>query len=308
MVNIMAARLYTLITEHFEGKTTYIIGDCIINGCQTFHIDELDIVCNSWNVPQDLRDEVRRERHSLRIGTEQEYLDLLKNPLLSKFQDVNGIPTFGVVNGAFLDRISYNSPEFVKAISSGKLSEEVIQAAIDNSSSGQVLKKFALKGIGLEKLVDHNKCSVRRAVAKQGYGLEKLSDDNDWSVRRTVAGHGNKLSSHIIDKLIKDEDGYVRSKLAEEGIALNIFINDEDEDVRAEVAHQGYGLEILVNDTSWMVRQAVAQQGYGLETLINDTSCIVRSAVAQQGYGLDILAKDPSDLVRFQVSRKKEEL
>ena len=43
---------------------------------------------------------------------------------------------------------------------------------------------------------------------------------------------------------------------------LDKLINDEDIYVRAEVARQGFGLDKLINDKSWVVRAAVASQYY----------------------------------------------
>jgi hypothetical protein len=48
-----------IVKNHFEGKTTYIVGKLIINGCQTFTIDKLDAVCQIFKVPEEIKNEVR---------------------------------------------------------------------------------------------------------------------------------------------------------------------------------------------------------------------------------------------------------
>ena len=85
---------------------------------------------------------------------------------------------------------------------------------------------------------------------------------------------------------------------------LEKLVNDEDWFVRREVAKQGYGLDKLVNDEYLFVRLEVARQGYGLDKLVNDEDEDVRYEVARQGYGLDILINDEHEDVRFEASRQ----
>ena len=61
----------------------------------------------------------------------------------------------------------------------------------------------------------------------------------------------------LLDKLINNEDPYVRLAVVEQGFGLEILINDEDWHVRKAVAEQGFGLEKLVNDEDWHVVDAV---------------------------------------------------
>ena len=123
--------------------------------------------------------------------------------------------------------------------------------------------------------------------------LDKLVNDEDWYVRRAVAKQGYGL-----DILINDEDWRVREVVAKQGYGLDILINDPDPDVRLAVAKQGYGLDKLINDEYWLVRRVIAEQGYGLDKLINDENWRVRLAVAKQGYGLDKLINDEIIIVR----------
>ena len=48
------------LKNHFDKKDTYIIGNLISNGCQTFPIEELERVCKKYNVPKELEEQVRQ--------------------------------------------------------------------------------------------------------------------------------------------------------------------------------------------------------------------------------------------------------
>ena len=50
----------SLITlhNHFDNKTTHIVGNYIINGCQRFHISEIDKVCKEFYVPDRMKNQV----------------------------------------------------------------------------------------------------------------------------------------------------------------------------------------------------------------------------------------------------------
>ena len=48
------------LKNHFDGSGTYIIGKLIHNGCQTFPIEELERVCQEYDVPKELEEQVRQ--------------------------------------------------------------------------------------------------------------------------------------------------------------------------------------------------------------------------------------------------------
>lgn len=47
-----------ILKNHFEGKNTYIVGEWINNGCQTFLYTDLDKVCEKFNVSRAERQDV----------------------------------------------------------------------------------------------------------------------------------------------------------------------------------------------------------------------------------------------------------
>ena len=47
-----------ILEKHFNKKDTTIYGDVVSNGCQTFHIEDLDKVCKRYNVSADIKQSV----------------------------------------------------------------------------------------------------------------------------------------------------------------------------------------------------------------------------------------------------------
>ena len=108
---------------------------------------------------------------------------------------------------------------------------------------------------------------------------------------------------HILKK-----SWYCIKALADQGLCLDKLVNDENSYVRIAVARQGYGLETLIHDKDPWVRVAVVKQKYGLDILIHDLSPEIRMAVACQGYGLNILANDENMFVRMTAAMQKHNL
>ena len=135
-----------------------------------------------------------------------------------------------------------------------------------------------------------------KVISEQG----KFEEREDYINRCELTFRPNQYGSDLeLDSQINDEKNwYDNIDIAEQGYGLEKLINDEEDYVREAVAKQGYGLEKLVNDEDYFVRTAVAKQGYGLEQLINDENWCVRIAVAEQGYGLEKLINDDDFRVR----------
>ena len=64
-----------ILNQHFNGKTTYIVGDIVANGCQVFHIDLLDEVCDKFKVPSEIKEEVI-VAYKANKETKEDYLSL----------------------------------------------------------------------------------------------------------------------------------------------------------------------------------------------------------------------------------------
>lgn len=142
-------------------------------------------------------------------------------------------------------------------------------------------------------------------------GLEWIANNlaiwrksNDWMDKQRVAWYGQ---SSDLDRLVKDENPYVRAAVADRkrDCDLDILVDDPETNVRACVASQGRGkdLDKLVRDSSARVRAAVARFGrdQDLDILINDPDADVREEVAWHGrlQDFEILANDPATSVQL---------
>ena len=138
------------LKNHFDGNDTYIIGKLIHNGCQTFPIEELERVCQEYDVPKELEEQVR-----------QLYYQNLKTP-----EDWDIL----VNDGDWRVRLAVAQQGYGLDI-------------LINDEDYPVRAAVAKQGYGLDILVNDEDCWVRVAVAKQGYGLDILINDEDYPVR-----------------------------------------------------------------------------------------------------------------------------
>ena len=138
------------LKNHFGGRGTYIIGKLIHNGCQTFPIEELERVCQEYDVPKELEEQVR-----------QLYYENLKTP-----EDWDIL----VNDGDWRVRLAVAQQGYGLDI-------------LINDEDYPVRAAVAKQGYGLDILVNDEDCWVRVAVAKQGYGLDILINDEDYPVR-----------------------------------------------------------------------------------------------------------------------------
>jgi len=148
------------IENHFERKTTYIIGELIVNGCQSFKIDELDKVCKNYKVSDKKKQEVIDLYNS---NDPNEDWDSLVG---DEDRDVRE----AVANQGFgLDKL-INDEHWI------------VRLAVAN------------QGFGLETFINDEDWLVRAAVASQGFGLDKLINDKNWHVRKVAENY--KLKSN----------------------------------------------------------------------------------------------------------------
>lgn len=134
--------------------------------------------------------------------------------------------------------------------------------------------------------------SVRLVVARRGKCATLLSKDESWYVRKAIAVNADKDLVYVTN-LADDPIAAIRCDVASRGVELDKLVGDEDEYVRADVAKQGriQDLEILVNDPYRIVRLAVAKQGYGLAQLVNDSEEDVRQQATRYPVMLEDLVR-----------------
>ena len=275
-----------VLPNNYEGKTTYVVGDYVCNGCQIFHINDIDRVCKIYDVPDELKREVLEIHSSFDAEQTKKYF--------SRYIRLIHLLDYGFVH----DYLRWS--DILDCIASNDLYESDYNFLV-NSKYYNVRRIMAKRGYGLEKLIKDKIDVVREEVAKQGYGLSRLIRDKNNYVRREVAIHCNE---NILPFLMNDKSALVRREVANRGLYLDTYIKDRDDYVRCAVAKCGYKLDVLIKDESGRVRAEVAKQGYGLDILINDDSFIVLIELIKQNYKLEILSNSTN--VRISTMAKNE--
>ena len=213
---LSSSNCYTF-KNHFNGKHTYMLGDYINNGCQTFHIKNIDSVCEEHDVPFSKKLEVLELYNRTPKLTDQQYIDAYNSFCTSDIERI-----LILENGHCLDlALESNKCNYREVVASKGYKLDVLI----NDVSLYVRTKVAEQGYGLDKLVSDVSLYVRTEVAEQGYGLDVLVNDESSDVRRAVAGHN---IPELMEILIKDVCWYVRAGVALQGYRLDILMNDND--------------------------------------------------------------------------------
>ena len=169
------------LKNHFDGNGTYIIGNLISNGCQTFPIEELERVCKKYNVPENLEEQVRQLYHE-NLKTPEDW-DILIN------------------DGDWRVRATVARQGYGLDILINDVDLRVRKASVEqgygldiliNDRHWEVRATVAEQGYGLDKLINDEDCWVRKTVAEQGYGLDILVNDKDWEVRAAAKNYTPK--------------------------------------------------------------------------------------------------------------------
>lgn len=72
-----------ILEKHFNKKDTAIYHNVVSNGCQTFHIEDLDKVCKRYNVSDDIKQSVLDAFESNK-GVDDPYQNIL-----NKLKEIN---------------------------------------------------------------------------------------------------------------------------------------------------------------------------------------------------------------------------
>lgn len=217
---------HVVLTKHFDGKDTTIVGDVINNGCQTFYLSQLDEVCNKFQVSDKQKRQVIDAHNTI---NSYDFTDLFNS-------------NCHVIISCLLHQGEYSDKMIVCKL--GDLPNPIEKRQFD-----EVRVAVARYGYNLDTLVYDDCADVRYQVACHGYGLDKLVNDPSIFVRVEVARQGYGL-----EKLIHDTTLGVQFEVVKQGYRLDHFINSNMVTIRMEVARQGYGLDILSNDSSYFVR------------------------------------------------------
>ena len=169
----------------------------------------------------------------------------------------------------------------------------------------------AKEGYGLDILEKDPDYHVRRKVAKQGHNPALFAIDSDEVTRDIAQRKIAEEKDHKAKERYKEQiDRYINGTTAQKlacvnaGIGIQKLVEDQNKYVRGEVAIHSYLPEVLVNDKDPYVRSQVALSGNCHDTLSCDEDEQVRASVASC-CNKDILAKmvnDERPLVRQHVA------
>lgn len=190
-----------ILDNHFENKTTYIVGNYILNGCQSFEKSKASKIFRMFKVPKKMREEVLSycqdnedwETLSKHEDKEVRYLVALQGHFLERFiEDEYYLIRCELANqGYALDKLMYDEYWMVRAL-------------------------VARQGYGLDYLMYDPDARVRAEVAAKGYGLDILVNDPNIKVKLEMVKHG-----YCLDILLNDPHMKVRFYTKEKLNKLN---------------------------------------------------------------------------------------
>ena len=164
-----------VIDNHFEGKPTLFINGLIINGCQTFTLEEADEVFKEFEVPLKMQQDVNSNYVPEGYEYTQEELNVL-----ARHVDVT-VRSELAKQGYGLDILVHDEDWKVRvAVAKQGYGLDILV----HDENWYVRSIIARQGYGLDILVNDEACDVRLEVARQGYGLDILVNDEYAMVRR----------------------------------------------------------------------------------------------------------------------------
>jgi len=93
-----------ILKNHFDGNDTAIYGDVVSNGCQTFHIHQLDEICNNYDVPKFIKEEVLKH-YQENLGKDDITADILGVLKAKNNATLNNAVAFATTNERFLEKM-----------------------------------------------------------------------------------------------------------------------------------------------------------------------------------------------------------
>lgn len=235
-----------ILKEHFNGYDTVIYANVVSNGCQTFPIEQLDRVCQQFDVPSNIKQDV------LKAFKENQGVDNINEDIFDQLIKIDNVSLSNAVLLA-----TQNFVLFEKILKYFDFDSEIINYR-------QFPNEILLKLLGNESI------GVREAVARRNNlpetFVESLSQDKSWFVRKSIALRKD-LSKNIIKQLSKDINQDVRTAIARQENLTNAIIehlsNDEENSVRFAIANREQLpieiIEKLAKDPSIHVRKAIAR-------------------------------------------------
>lgn len=257
------------IPIHYERKETIIIGDVIHNGCQTFHIKDLDDVALRHCVPKSIVADTRRKhRDNAKIG-----------------EDWGKLNKMAITNGSIAVMVAMNGK-----LNTDNLIKMSWSALGDILNAGVYLREIFRLGIN---------CGFVSDIASKVdlNDIEFIEELLEESLSHPILASRGLVHPVLINSPVVA----TRIEYARKGKTARYVAKDPYQIVRREVASRGYQLSKLVYDKSIMVRVEVARYPKYSEQLYRDQSVAVREMVARCTTSLSValkLQKDASPIVR----------
>ena len=206
-----------ILKNHFENKNTLIYGNVISNGCQTFYIEELDQICDKFDVSDEQKQQVI-----------EAYKQNLNKDDLNEY-----IETFVSLNHKRAVALATQNMQLIE-----KLSQDDDCSIIRT----KIAEKKGLSTKIIKMLSQDNNLYVRETIAQRPdldlKILERLSRDDYWVVRKGVAQKTN-LPPEMIERLSQDDDWRVRRKIAQrldlDPKIIERLSQDDDYDVKEAI-------------------------------------------------------------------------
>lgn len=204
-------------------KDTAIYANIISNGCQTFPIEQLDKVCQEFDVPDHIKDDV------LIAFNQNQGADDVNEDIFDKLQELNNrtlnhAVAFATKNQNLLEKLLISADMELR----------------DIIASREILNNNLVHQLAKDEN-PHVRITIARRKDLPNEIVINLSFDTDWMVRAHIAKKDN-LSLPIIERLSRDEETYVRRHIAMRKNLNETIIErlakDEDAEIRRIIAEK----------------------------------------------------------------------
>lgn len=235
-----------ILKKHFNNQDTAIYANVVSNGCQTFYAEKLDEVCQEFEVPENIKQDV------LKAFKENQGVDNINEDIFDQLIKID--------NASFSNAVLLATQNFV-------LFEKIIKYF---DCDYEIINHRHIPDQILFNLSKNYAISMREVIARRNdlpeVFVESLSKDDSWFVRKSIALRKD-LTNDLIKQLSKDIDRDVRTAIAKQEDLTNTIIdrlsNDEESSVRFAIANRKQLpieiIERLAKDSSIHVRKAIAR-------------------------------------------------
>ena len=233
-----------ILKDHFNDNDTVIYANAVSNGCQTFSIEQLDKVCQQFDVPSNIKQDV------LKAFKENQGADNINEDIFDQLIKID--------NASLSNAVLLTTQNFV-------LFEKIIKYF---DCDYEIINHRHIPDQILFNLSRNYAICMREVIARRNdlpeTFVESLSKDDSWFVRKSIALRKD-LTNDIIKQLSEDLDRDVRSAIARRENLTNTIIdrlsNDEESSVRLAIANRKQLpieiIERLAKDPSIHIRKAI---------------------------------------------------